>query len=145
MNNPNKYIRKAIITALAPLQISIYDKVVPKSVNPVPTKYIILNSTTKVENNRTKVDKMYDVAMQADLVYTQPQGYIDSAVIDDLEQSFLQAIAPEDNVRQDLDLSADNLKVYNTFVDDNQDIDIETPTQTILRRVIRFRFTIGSL
>lgn len=138
LKNPNKYVRKAYITALANIGVPVYDKKLPADVGLLET-YVLIQGQTKSETLRTKCGKGWQVYTNIDIYYRSNRGYADSAVIDDLEELITDALAPSVQT----DLAIPPFTVYNTFVDEPTDLPQETANETILHRVLRFRVILG--
>jgi hypothetical protein len=144
MRNPNKYIKKAYKNLLDDMDIPLYDQRVPANIKIKPgDKYLLISGIGKSEADRTKCDNAYNVAFQLDIIVHGERGYVDTSVLDDLEEEITDRIFP--SVKQDIDLSEDGFICYNTFLDQNVDLPIDTPTETILRRILRFRHVVGEL
>lgn len=139
MNTPNKYIREQYLLLLQSAYLNAYDERVPIDVTP-PNPYIIISTQTRVETNRNKCDRQWDVTTQVDLYYRQQRGVNNTAVLDDLEDLIIGLISPD--VHTDIDLSP-YFVVYNTFVEQPIDIPQETQNETVLHRALRFRHIIG--
>lgn len=138
--NPNKYIRQKYLSLLQGEGLTTYDKRVPIDVTP-PNPYILISNQTKVEINRNKCDKQWDVTTQVDLYYRQIRGVNDSEVLDDLEETVSELIHPTVTT----DIEFENFKTYNTYTEQSIDAPQETATETLLHRVLRFRHIVGEL
>lgn len=140
MNNPGKYIRKAFIDSLGSLNIPIYDTAIPNDID-TPKQYILLSSQTKNEKNRSKCDKMWSCSINIEIYNRSNRASVSTAILDDFEQQITDIITPD--IRTNIDLSAAQLKVYYTYVDQPQDLPQWFGNETVSRRILRFRFDIG--
>lgn len=138
LKNPNKYIRKAYLTALAGIGVPIYDKRLPADIE-IPEKYVLIQGQTKTEALRTKCGKSWQSYTNIDIYVRSNRGFADSAEVDDLEELITNALAPSTQT----DLPVENFTVYNTFVDESVDLPQEFGNETVLHRVLRFRIILG--
>lgn len=136
--NPNKYIRKAYLTALTNIGIPGWDKRIPADAS-IPATYYLIGQQTKTEIQRTKCDKAWNVTTVIDIYDRSNRGFADSAVIDDYEEAITNLLAP--SVQTDLPI--EGFTVYNTIVESPIDLPQETVNETILHRVLRFRVIVG--
>lgn len=138
LKNPNKYIRKAYLTALSGVGVPVWDKRVPVD-EIIPPVYVLIQGQTKTEIMRTKCDKSWQVVTNIDIYDRSNRGFADSSVMDDLEELITDALAPSVQT----DLAIPPFEVYNTFVESPEDSPQETVNETILHRVLRFRVILG--
>lgn len=138
LKNPNKYIRKAYITALSGIGVPVYDKRLPPDIE-IPERYVLIQGQTKTETLRTKCGKCWQSYTNVDIFDRSNRGFADSSQLDDLEELITDALAPSTQT----DLAVDNFTVYNTFVDESVDIPQEFGNETVLHRVLRFRIILG--
>ncbi len=139
LKNPNKYVRKKYIQLLAGIGVPVYDKRVPSDIE-IPQTYILIQSQSKTETNRTKCDKLWRSETSLDLYTRAIRGSADSAILDDLEETVSALIAPDVNT----DIQFDNFVTYNTIVMQPQDAPMDTPQETILHRILRFQHIVGA-
>lgn len=138
LRNPNKYIRAKYMLLLANIGVPVFDKRLPVGLE-IPATYILIQNQTKTETNRTKCDKLWKSDTTIDIYSRAILGTADSAILDDLEQSITDVLAPDVNT----DIQFDNFITYNTFVQQPQDAPMETPQETILHRVLRIQHILG--
>lgn len=138
LQNPNKYIRKAYITALAGIGTPIWDKRIPAD-TPIPATYILIQNQTKTEIQRSKCDKAWNVTTVIDIYDRSQRGYADSSILDDIEEKITNILSPSVQT----DLLVPPFIIYNTFVESPVDLPQETPNETILHRVLRIRMILG--
>jgi len=139
LKNPNKYIRKKYIQLLSGIGVPLYDKNLPSDID-TPKTYVLIQTQTKTEVNRTKCDKLWRSDTTIDIYTRDKRGAANSAILDDLEESITAQIAPDVNT----DIQFDNFKTYNTFTSQPQDAPMQTPQETILHRVLRFQHIVGA-
>jgi hypothetical protein len=137
MKNPDKYIRKAFLDALQPLNYSVYDKRVPKTLSPL--QYIILSSQTNVDNQLGRACRVQDCTIVLDLFVLQSLSYVSSAAIDDMLEQVLNAV--------------NHTSIHVPYFQLNlierdgtpRDLSFDTDTQSILRKVVTYRLEIEEL
>jgi hypothetical protein len=138
LQNPNKYIRKAFLLALANVGVQGWDKRIPAN-ETIPQTYYLISNQTKTEIQRTKCDKAWQVVTTIDIFHRENRGFSDSAIVDDLEELITDALAPDVQT----DLAIPPFIVYNTFVESPVDLPQETINETVLHRALRIRITLG--
>lgn len=143
MKNPSKYIRKAYLALLADIGTPIYDRRVPKDVTPIPATRVIISSQTNSPSNQTNCGRGWTCSILLDIINEQPTGYVNSATIDDIEELISNRI--DLWTASHTDISIPPFTVYQTQFSDSHDIEIETQTVTIARRVIRYTHRINGL
>lgn len=129
MINPNKYVRGAWVSALRTATgLNAWDKNVPKSVNPIPERYILVANQRK---NRFAVAKdCYEWLgiITLEIISIQPQGFASTAVIDDIEEAVITTISNG--------IEVPGFTVKFTRLLDQNDMDVETDTESIGRRIL---------
>lgn len=138
MQNPDKFIRKAYLTLLTPIGLPIWDMQIPADVT-VPSKYYLLQTQTKREKDRNKCDKLWDCTLSIDIYVRGTRGFADRSVIDDMEQAVTDLVQPD--VQSDIAIPP--FVVYETIIEQPIDVNIQTPNETILHRVLRIRHFVG--
>jgi hypothetical protein len=139
MINPDKYIRKAYLGYI--LGTPIYDKEVPKNIDPIPKSYILITSQTKSQENTSKCGHDWNCTIVLDIVATFTQGYADTAMVDDIEESISNVI----DLQQDQILIDAGFTVYNTQMLSSTDMTLDTKTQTIIRKIVRYGHQISGV
>jgi hypothetical protein len=139
LKNPNKYIKAKYLTLLAGIGFPVFDKRLPIGLS-IPQTYALIQSQSKTETNRTKCDKLWRSETTIDIYTRALRGTADSSILDDVEESITDVLAPDVQT----DIQFDNFKTYNTFIMQPQDAPIDTPTETILHRVLRFQHIVGA-
>lgn len=130
MDSPNEPLRKAYIQAIATALagIPVWAKKIPKNVTPVPSLYILIISQ---EKQRTAIGKdcwEWLCQITLDITYVNPQGYSDTVKIDDVEAAVITAVEAGINV--------EGFMVKSVDLVNSSDLDTETPTQSIERRIL---------
>jgi hypothetical protein len=127
--NPNAPLRNAYLTAWAATGLPVWAKKVPKSAV-IPKQYILITSQTK---QRTEVSKdCFEWLCQivVDIIYVGAAGYASPIKNDDIEEIGVNAI------QAGIVVAGFDVKSYD-FIQ-SLDLDIETDTQSIERRVITY-------
>lgn len=136
--NPDKYIIAAYIQALETATgLRVWHKRVPKNV-PTPARYIILDSLTKNETGNYKPlpgegkNTHFEWACTIDVnIYNvNIAGYTDAAVVYDIEQIVMSV------VRSGIPIL--NFHNKDTRILESLDLSVETSTQSIDRKLIKF-------
>ena len=130
--NPNKYLRTAYVQGLPAYVngIPVFVKKVPKSANP-PSQYILITSQTK---NQTAIGKdcfEWLCEIVVDCIYSGPAGFAAPVNNDDVEENV------QSFVLSGVEMPGWQVK-SNDFIG-SIDMDAETPTQSIERRVLTFQ------
>lgn len=130
MLNPDKYIRKAYVDALSSATgLNVWNKGIPKDVEVLPDTYIILRSQTK---QRTSVSKQlweWQSQITIDIVSVNELGYNSTVVVDNIEQTVMNTI------ESGLTFGGGFNNKSTRFID-SVPLDIDTPTNTINRKVV---------
>ena len=130
--NPKKYVRKSIADALATATgLKVWDKKVPKDFEPKPTQYILISSQVLNQTEESKEDFEWLMQTVVDIVNVEEAGYASTVDNDDVEQLVNTAILDGIQVLY--------FDVKETKLIDSLDLNIETPTNSIYRRVITFQ------
>lgn len=142
MVNPDSYIRKAYGQLLSGIGCPIYDMVVPKDKELLPL-YVLISTQSKRPYETTKCGHDWDCTILLDIIATFQNGFADRAVVDDLETKILTAI--DTWTFEQTDIAIPPFRVYNTEIDDSHDDFLNTPSKTIVRKLLRFRHFINSV
>lgn len=139
---PDKYIRKSYVSLLSALVIGsvpvpVYDKLVPKSVIPVPAYRVIINSQTKTQANTSKAGHDWTCTIELDIIAEFSLGNANSALVDDIEQQINDLI----DIQEDIDCPP--FTVWNTTVSNPAIITMETKAVSIIRKILRVTHTLG--
>lgn len=148
MINPDKYIRRAYLIALANISsgsvsVPVFDRRVPISVKPIPSTRIIISSQTKSIADETKCGHGWDCSILLDIISEQNISFVNTAIVDDIEEQISNMIDLWQASKGELLIPP--FKCYRTAFSDSHDMDLETPTLTIIRKVIRYTHRINSL
>lgn len=146
MVNPNEYIRTGYITAFAGINVPVWAKKVPKDKTPTPLTYILLHSQTK---NPTAEDKdtqdegdiegdgpEWLCTIVVDIVSIREAGYSKPKILDDLEEQVLNAVRK---------LKVPGFIVKSTELVDSTDLDSDTNSQTIERRILTYQHWLNNI
>ena len=131
--NPNKYVRTAYINALKlATGLQVWHKKVPKTVTVIPKNYILLDSQTKNETVKAKTDYFeWLVTLDVHIFNYNLKGYTDTVVVDDIEEKVIKTVKIDG-------VTIANFSNKNVDILDSIDLDLETDTNSIDRRIIKF-------
>lgn len=128
--NPNKYLRKAVIEAIATATGKpTYDTLVPVGEDPQPSEYILVNSVSKSKFADDKGKHDWACSVQIDIVSIQERGFAASSVVDDIEEDVIQVM---DNI------TVAGLKIHYSKILDTRPMNMGLLTQEIIRTVILY-------
>ena len=147
MVNPSKYIRKAYLSALGSVGIGsvtipIFDKRVPINVSVPPTRIIISTQTTRIADEN-KCDHGWECSIVLDVISEQPISFVNSSIVDDIEGQIMTNIDLWSASKAELMIPP--FICYHTTYSDSHDIEIDTPTTTIIRRIIRITHRLNNI
>lgn len=140
LQNPNKPLRQAYVTLLREAtNLPVYAKMLPKDINPPPAQYIIINNQPKNETEPSKnlkgvrpaINKNeWDCFIEVDINAVSLTGYAKPEKNDQVEELVLNAVKNELNVP--------GFDVKSAVLFQSTDLDIQTQTQFIERKIITF-------
>lgn len=140
MQIPDTAIRSALITAFTGLlDIPAYDTAVPKDVEPLPNLYVIFGTQDNRQHSTNKCNHLWAHVCMLDIVSQQPQGYASKKIVEDI----LNQIQTVVDLPGTADLDIPGFSVYNTQVLSTTDMSLNTPTQTIVRKIVRYQWILG--
>lgn len=129
--NPKKYVRKAFIDLLKTATgLNVWDKKYPKNTT-VPNQYILISSQILNQTEESKEDFEWLMQTVVDIYFIDEAGYASTVTNDDVEEIVNSAILNGIEVLY--------FDVKETHLIDSLDLNIETPTKSIYRRVITFQ------
>lgn len=139
MKNPTKPLRIAYITALAGISVPVWDRRVPKDLDPEPELYVLVTSQTVADFNRTKCgNTSTDCTVLLQVIYKKMEGYADSVPVDDVIDEILRKI----NINAQLVVTG--FRVLDTeLASSSVDDAFEFDTQTVIRGLVRFRHLVA--
>lgn len=126
MTNPNKYIRGAIVSALAP--IKVWYKRVPKDADP-GTAYVILSAQSKQPTEVSKTCWDWNCQVNLSLWVVGKQGFPPLTNMDDMEETVLNAMDT---------LSIDGWVLQDISLENQTDLSTETNALSIDQRVLTY-------
>lgn len=131
--SPDKWIRKGILDALGTTH-KIYDMRVPAT--GYPSKYIILSTRTKSDNEISKCNGQWDCTILIDLVtrYSSTGNPGDRVLVNDLEDYVIQNM---------LNFEIDGFKVFRIFLESSTSLDNLTDTLNVFRQLMRYRIILN--
>lgn len=136
IKNPEMPLRTAYIQALSGIQPTWSGKV-PKNVS-VPNKYTLIGTQTKNPTEKGKDGCMeWICTIVIDLYNLNIAGYSAKGVNDVVEEQVINII--------EAGIDVDGFRVNSIDFIDSKDLSIETPTQSIERRVITYQHWLAQL
>jgi hypothetical protein len=129
--NPNTPIRTALIAALNRIA-PVYVKKVPKSVTTIPNQYILINSQTKDPAERSKCGFEWLCTVNIEMVNLNTSGYANPIKNDEVEALVIEAI--------EAGLTIADFDNKEWLFINSIDLDVETPSQSIERRILTYSF-----
>lgn len=126
--SPDKFIRKAYLTALAGVGVPAYAGKVPISVTPIPQQYILLTTQTKQRTAVSKNGWEWNTQITIDIIYNGKKGFSQMDKVDDTEGKVIEAI--------ENGISVEGFAVKSTELVNSQPLNAETDTQSIERRIL---------
>lgn len=132
--NPNKYVRTAYISALElATGLKVWHRVVPKTVSPIPKNYILLDSQTKNETVKAKMDYFeWLVTLDVHIFNYNVKGYSDASKVDDIEEIVNRTIRING-------VTIPNFSNKEVEMLDSIPLPLETDTNSIDRTVIKYQ------
>lgn len=131
-------MRGAYVTALAVATgVPVWSKKVPKDVDPIPLKYILITSQTK---NRTEVDKdgfEWLCTITVDIYNVNEAGYSSIVNLDDIEENVINTIEEE--------IQIPGFITKSTVLFDSRDLETETASQSIERRILTYQHWLNNI
>lgn len=131
MLNPNKYIRQAIIQAIAPLKC--WTVRVPKN-EPTPTEYVILNSETQNEYVTSKTEYEWLLSINLDVTVLGQVGFDNTTKVDDMIEDIIPAVKS---------LKHPLLNISNVTLQASNTLNYDTTTNSVNRKVLTFEIWVG--
>jgi hypothetical protein len=116
------------MSALAPLGFPVYDTLVPRT--DAAGTYILLSTQTKNLERIGRGCRAWDASIEVQLLSIQPAGYASRAIVDDMEEGVLNALAG---------LSVEGFDQLDHMPDGSYSDAIDTGVQSVLRQVLKFR------
>lgn len=128
--NPNEQIRKAYIDALSVTTWPVWSKRVPLNTTPIPKKYIILDSQTKQETEISKDCFSWLTSLNINYWLINTPGYVNTVTLDSVEELAINAI---------YNITIPGFIIQSINLLQSQNLDIDTPTTSIERRVSTYQ------
>lgn len=146
--NPDKYIRRAYLIALTNVSmgsvaVPVFDRRVPINIKPIPSTRIIISSQSKQAFNETKCGHGWECSVLLDIITEQNNSFVNTAIVDDIEQQISDQIDIWQAKGHDILIPP--FTCYYTRFSDSHDIELETPTTTIIRKLIRYTHRLNSI
>jgi hypothetical protein len=132
MIDPNTPLRIGLLDAFQTLSIPGWAKKVPKNTHPIPLNYYIINTQTLNPTERCKEGFEWLCSVNIDVIYSGPAGYASPVETEDIEGQIITAI--------EAGITITGFDVKNIRFLSSIDLDEETDTQSIERRVITYQF-----
>lgn len=136
IKNPESPLRTAYIAALSGVQ-PIWAGKVPKT-GVVPRSYTIIGSQTKNPTEKGKEGCMeWLCSIVLDLWNVNPAGYSAKGINDNIEEQIIDII--------EQGITVEGFRVNSADFIDSIDLSVETPTQSIERRVITYQHWLSQI
>jgi len=142
MLNPNKYVRKAYLTLLAGISVPIFNRRIPINLT-IPETYILISSQSTNISRENKCGHGWEVSVTLDIVSTQDVSFVDVGKVDDIEQEISDRLDLWTNSQTEIEIPP--FVVYHTTFQNSQDFELETDTQTQLRKVVRYNHILNGI
>jgi len=133
--NPDKWIRKGILTALG-ITHKVYDMRVPGA--NIPNQYILLSTQTKLDNENNKCSSQWDCTILLDLNtrFTGNGNPGDRVPVNDLEDFVLSKMGL---------FTVDGFNVFKIVLESSTSLDNITDTMNIFRQLVRYRIILDEV
>lgn len=137
IKNPDLPIRTALVSALSSATglMTKFQKI-PKDTNPIPKKYIIIDSQSKQPFERTKECFDWESHININIYVISPLGYVDGVAIDTYEEQVINAVES---------LIIPGWLVKRILFIDSNDLPVDTATATVERVVIQYQILLWQL
>jgi len=142
MLNPNKYVRKAYLTLLSGISVPIFNRRIPINLT-IPATYILISSQSTNISRENKCGHGWEVSVTLDIVSTQDVSFVDVGKVDDIEQEISDRLDLWTNSQTEIEIPP--FVVYHTTFQNSQDFELETDTQTQLRKVVRYNHILNGI
>lgn len=141
MLNPTKYVRAAYISLLGGISsgsmpVPIFDKLIPSS-TPIPPIRILIETQTSAITAENKCGHQWLCTILLDIIYEQNTSFVNSATLDDIEQQISDIIDLWTSGR--IEVAIPPFIVNHTTFAGSHSIEVQTPTLTITRRLVRYQ------
>jgi len=134
---PDKYVRKAFLTLLAGIGTPVYETKVPKSVQPPPAQRVLISTQNNSQHDTSKCGHLWYHSILLDIISENDNGFSQRDKVDDILDTINQIIDVQ------ADIAVDGFTLYNTQVVDIHDMDLDTATKFINRKLVRYQFLIA--
>lgn len=137
INNPDTAIRTALVSAIGSATgLPVKFQKIPKDTNPVPKKYIIMDSQSKLPFERTKDCFDWEAYINLNIYIVNTSGYVGGIEMDNYEEQVI-------NTMESLLIPGWMVKRI-LFIDSNS-LNVDTVTATIERKVIQYQILLWQL
>lgn len=144
MLSPDKYIRaKYFEYEVSTFTFYLFDFQVPEDFIPIPSTYVLMSTQTKQIANETKCGHGWNCSILLDIISEQQHGFLDRSIVDDIETEILTAIDTWTFIKTDIGIQP--FIVYYTKVEDSRDLSVNTPTKTIVRKLLRISHILNAV
>lgn len=129
--DPNTALRSAYLSALSGIGIPGWAKKVPKNITPIPVNYFLVTSQTLNPTERSKDCFEWLCSIVIDVIYAGAAGYANPVQTETIEAQIITAI--------EAGITVEGFDVKSIRFIDSINLDEETDTQSIERRVITYQ------
>lgn len=148
MTNPDPYIRQAYLTlfgglTIGSINVPVYVDEVPISVTPIPKTRVLITTQTKQQTNDTKCGHEWNCSILLDIISEQQRGYLNRTIVDNIEQQISDLI--DLWTLNETELMIPPFVCYYTKAADSHSIILDTPTTSIVRKLVRYTHRINGI
>lgn len=142
--NPNKYVRIGLISAIEIRipDVPVWYKKVPLNELPIPLKYILLDSQTKIQTVVSKsttekgVNFEWLTTIDINIYSLKDFGFSDADDVDDIEQEILSIVTTG--------FTIPNFDTKDVRIIESQDLSTETQTNSIDRKLLKIEIWLNN-
>lgn len=129
--NPDKYVIKGLLSALAVQNVTAYLKKFPIE-TPVPGTYVLITAVSKAPTERSKEDWEWSVKVTFNIVRVNVRGFAGNTSAEDVEQICMNVC--------EYGFAVDGFSLKRAEMIESMPLDMDDKTTTIERRVLIYEF-----
>lgn len=135
---PDTAVRTAFISLLGGIGTPLYETRVPENIDPIPAQRVLLSTQTDRQANTNKCGHLWRHSILLDIISENVRGYSNKSVV--------EAIANQINAIIDVqsDIPVNGFVIYDTTIENIHDMDFDTATKSINRKLVTYSFIINS-
>jgi hypothetical protein len=148
MITPDIPVRTAYLTILSALGIGsisvpVFVDMVPVNIDPIPNTRVIITSQTTSIDAENKCGHGWKCTILLDIINEQSKGFANRDIVDMIEQQISDLI--DIWTYADGDISIAPFTVYHTTFAGSHNMDLETPTRSITRKLVRYEHRLSPM